>query len=67
MKKFIYVGAASLLLLGCGTSRSSVVVKNNAEGTETQINVSGVSGGSTEVSVTPDVKVNVNFKNEPTE
>lgn len=51
-------------MMGCGTSRSSVKVTNNAEGTETTISVSGVAGGSTSVQVTPDVKVDVKMPYE---
>lgn len=66
MKKHVILFVCcALLMMGCGTSRSSIKVSNNAEGTETTISVSGVAGGSTSVQVTPDVKVDVKLGNEP--
>lgn len=61
MKKLLYFVALGTLLTACGGAKSVVKVRNNATETSTTISVSGVSGGSTSVTVSPDVDVNVDF------
>lgn len=51
------------LLVSCGTSRTSVKVRNNADGTTTTIDVKNGDGGATEVKVAPKVQLDsINFK-----
>lgn len=59
MKNFFFMAIVLALLTACGGAKSLVKVQNNSEGTQTTISVSGVNGGSTSVSVTPDVDVTV--------
>lgn len=50
-------------LVSCGTSRTSVKVRNNADGTTTTIDVKNGDGGATEVKVAPKVQLDsINFK-----
>lgn len=41
----------------CGASRSTVRVYNRADSTETTISVSNGDGGSTSVTVSPQIKI----------
>lgn len=64
-KKFIILACLSAicLLTSCGASRTSVKVRNNADGTTTTIDVTNGNGGSTEVKVAPKVQLDsINFK-----
>ena len=50
-------------LCSCGASRTSVKVRNNADGTTTTIDVKNGDGGATEVKVAPKVQLDsINFK-----
>ncbi len=50
------------LFSSCGASRTSVKVRNNADGTTTTIDVTNGNGGSTEVKVSPKVQLDsINF------
>lgn len=56
---------AMICLISCGSPRTSIKVKNNADGTQTDISVTQGEGGSTSVSVVPSVNVaidSINFK-----
>lgn len=67
MKKLlsiIVLAVGVALTAGCGAARSSVKVTNNASHTSTTVSVSGVQGGNTSVTVSPDVQVNVEFPNQ---
>lgn len=48
---------AMICLISCGSPRTSIKVKNNADGTQTDISVTQGEGGSTSVSVVPSVNV----------
>lgn len=48
---------ACFLFSSCGASRTSVKVRNNADGTTTTIDVTNGNGGSTEVKVSPKVQL----------
>lgn len=64
-KKFILLVCMSAicLLTSCGASRTSVKVRNNADGTTTTIDVKNGDGGATEVKVAPKVQLDsINFK-----
>ena len=55
--------SAIFLLTSCGASRTSVKVRNNADGTTTTIDVKNGDGGATEVKVAPKVQLDsINFK-----
>lgn len=43
----------------CGASRSTVRIHNRAEGTTTSVSMTNGNGGSTSVTVSPDVTVSV--------
>ena len=67
-KKFtaLFMFLAICLLSSCGASRTSVNVRNNADGTSTTIDVKNGNGGSTEVKVAPKVQldsINLRFLN----
>lgn len=64
-KKFtlLVMLSAIFLLTSCGASRTSVKVRNNADGTTTTIDVKNGDGGATEVKVAPKVQLDsINFK-----
>lgn len=50
---------AMICLISCGSPRTSIKVKNNADGTQTDISVTQGEGGSTSVSVVPSVNVSI--------
>lgn len=63
-KFFVFVLFGSLLL-SCGSPKTTIKVKNNADGTNTDISVTQGEGGSTSVSVVPSINASldsVNFK-----
>lgn len=63
--KFFAFIAFALLIASCGSPRTTVKVRNNAEGTQTDISVTQGDGGSTSVTVSPSAKMaldSVNFK-----
>lgn len=45
----------SSVICSCGSPKTLVTVKNNADGTNTKISISQGDGGSTSVSVVPTV------------
>ena len=63
MKHFCLI--ALFALTACGSPRTSISVKNNADGTNTKITVSQGDGGSTSVTVNPSINAaidSVEFK-----
>lgn len=66
MKIFIF-SLVCFLIMSCGSPKTLIRVKNNAEGTQTDISVKQGDGGSTSVNVTPSINSvidSVNFKIE---
>lgn len=66
-KLILFLSVMSLLILlsSCGTSRASVKVRNNAENTDTRINVTTGNGGTTTVTVSPKMSLDsLSFKFE---
>lgn len=57
--KYFIISLLALMPLACGTPKSTVKVINKAEGVHTEIHSSVGDGGSTTVTVTPSVSVNV--------
>lgn len=57
MNKFFSLFLFGSLLLSCGSPKTTIKVRNNAEGTATDISVQQGEGGSTSVSVIPSVNV----------
>lgn len=55
--KLLPLLAFGLLLASCGSPRTSIKVRNNAEGTATDISVTQGDGGSTSVTVSPSAKM----------
>lgn len=54
-----------VLLSSCGSPKTTIRVRNNADGTQTDISVTQGEGGSTSVNVVPSVNASldsVNFK-----
>lgn len=66
MKKFLICFLSCFLfLISCGSPKTTIKVKNNADGTNTDISVTQGEGGSTSVSVVPSINASldsVNFK-----
>lgn len=46
-----------MILISCGSPKTSVRVRNNATGSETTINVRNGEGSSTSVSVAPSMQL----------
>lgn len=57
MKKVLAFSLAFVLLAACGSPRSIVKVKNNAEGVTTSVTTNVGAGGSTTVTVSPNTEV----------
>ena len=57
MKKFLFIVAMVLFVTSCGSPRSVVRVKNNAEGVTTSVTTNVGAGGSTTVTVQPNTEV----------
>ena len=54
-----------ICLISCGSPKTTIKVKNNADGTNTDIQVTQGEGGSTSVSVVPSLNASldsINFK-----
>ena len=56
MRKVSFFVMATLLVASCGSPRSVVRVKNNAEGVTTQVTTNVGAGGSTTVTVSPNTE-----------
>lgn len=59
MKKIFSLIAFFAILSACGSPRTSISVKNNADGTNTKITVSQGDGGSTSVTVNPSINASI--------
>lgn len=59
MAKFFSFALVAVLMASCGSPRSTVRVVNKAEGVTTTVSTNVGAGGSTTVSVTPSIDVNV--------
>lgn len=59
MTKFLTFTLFAVLMASCGSPRSTVRVVNKAEGVTTTVSTNVGAGGSTTVSVTPSLEVNV--------
>ena len=57
MKKLLFIVAMALFVASCGSPRSVVRVKNNAEGVTTSVTTNVGAGGSTTVTVQPNTEV----------
>lgn len=66
-RKLALLALMSLLLISlicsCGSPKTLVTVKNNADGTNTKISISQGDGGSTSVSVVPSVSASLDSIN----
>lgn len=63
MKKVSFIFLA-LLVASCGSPRSVVRVKNNAEGVTTQVTTNVGAGGSTTVTVQPNTELTIGDDHE---
>lgn len=59
MKTIMLFLAMVLLVASCGSPRSVVRVKNNAEGVTTSVTTNVGAGGSTTVTVQPNTEVSL--------
>lgn len=57
MKDFLSLALVGFLLSSCGSPRTLVKVRNNADNTETTISATTGNGGSTSVTVSPKLVV----------
>lgn len=57
IKRTLSIALAIGLLAACGSPRSVVKVKNNAEGVTTSVTSNVGAGGSTTVTVSPNTEV----------
>lgn len=57
MRKVICLLSLAILMASCGSPRSVVRVKNNAEGVTTHVTTNVGSGGSTTVTVEPNTEI----------
>lgn len=62
MKKVLALFLAFALLAACGSPRSVVKVKNNAEGVTTSVTTNVGAGGSTTVTVSPNTEVTLGYE-----
>lgn len=53
LKVIVTAILCSLLIFSCGSPKAVVRVRNNAENTQTQVDIKTGSGGSTNVTVSP--------------
>lgn len=63
MMKSLSIFLVAVLMASCGSPRSTVRVVNKAEGVTTTVSTNVGAGGSTTVSVTPSVNVQVDSTN----
>lgn len=57
MKKFLSLLLLGVLLSACGSPKTLVKVRNNADNTETTISATTGDGGTTSVTVSPKLTV----------
>lgn len=63
MKKFLLFFLVFQVFAACGSPRTLVKVRNNADNTETTISATTGDGGTTTVSVSPKIVVKVDSTN----
>lgn len=63
MKKCIVLAAAVVVLASCGSPRTLVKVRNNADNTETTISATTGDGGTTQVTVSPKLVMSADSAN----
>lgn len=63
MKKFLSMLAIGVALTACGSPKTLVKVRNNADNTETTISATTGDGGHTSVTVSPKIVVDSNKVN----
>lgn len=59
MKNFIFGIVLVSMLAACGSPRTAIRVTNKADGTDTKISVSQGDGGSTSVTVSPNINASI--------
>ena len=59
MKKIAFFVLLLLVLSACGSPRTSIRIRNNADGTQTTIDIKQGDGGATNVEVVPTVSLAV--------
>lgn len=57
MKKILLFALVGVVLASCGSPRTLVKVRNNADNTETTISATTGNGGSTSVTVSPKLVI----------
>lgn len=60
MKKMLVFLAVGLFLSACGSPKTLVKVRNNADNTETTISATTGDGGTTSVTVSPKIVIDSN-------
>lgn len=63
MKKFVFLALLAVLFSGCGSPKTLVKVRNNADNTETTISATTGNGGSTSVTVSPKLIMSADSAN----
>lgn len=59
MKRLVLFILLALVAVACGSPRTAVRIRNNADGTQTTIDIKQGDGGATNVEIVPSVCVAV--------